>query len=81
MFISPLIVQAAASAFAAVHPAYAAAARCDVNELPRIISRGADVNKALEQVRILDISINFIRMNREYGMRERKTVFDVIGCV
>jgi hypothetical protein len=65
MFISLLIVQAAASAFATAYPVHAAAARCDVDELRRIISRGADVNKALEQVRILDIPMNFIRMNRE----------------
>jgi hypothetical protein len=48
-------VQTAASAFAAAHPVHAAAFRRDLNDLREIISRGADVNKAIEQVTISNI--------------------------
>jgi hypothetical protein len=43
-------VQTAASDFAAAYPVYTAAAHGDVDELRRIIGRGADVNQALKQV-------------------------------
>jgi hypothetical protein len=43
-------VQAAARAFAEAHPVHSAALRGDMDGLREIISRGAEVNKPLEQV-------------------------------
>ncbi len=52
LFVTLLIVceKTAASAFTTEYPVHAAVVRNDLDELHRIISRAADVNKALELV-------------------------------